>query len=73
MNQTIGGQIFGPWYDVLGFFVIALVFIYFATAAEGMPQEKKDKLPKFLLNKSTCVLLALIMVILGLGKGLKWW
>jgi hypothetical protein len=73
MNQTIGSQIFGPWYDVLGWFVVAAVFIYFVLSAEGMPREKREKLPKFLLNKSTCVLIALIMVILGVGKGLKWW
>lgn len=73
MGQTIGSQIFGPWYDVIGWVAASAIFFYLAVAAEGMPPNQKERLPAFLLNKKLCVGVGLFMALLGVGKVLKWW
>jgi len=73
MGQSVGGQIFGPWYDIIGWIIAAGVFFYFAISAESMPSQIKEKFPAFLLNKRLCASLGLLMAFLGIGKALDWW
>ena len=73
MGQTIGSQVFGQWYDIIGWFAGSAMFFYFAVAAEGMPPKQKEQLPAFLLDKKLCVVIGLFLALLGVGKLLKWW
>ncbi|MDR1528833.1 MAG: hypothetical protein LBS40_00170 [Burkholderiales bacterium] len=73
MGQTIGSQIFGSWYDVIGWVAGAALFFYLAVTVENMPPHQKERFPPFLLNKNICVVIALFMALLGVGKVLKWW
>lgn len=71
MGQTLGSQVFGAWYEVIVPAFIAVIFFYHAIAAENMPLEQKKKLPTFMLNKNTCILLGVMLTALSLGKALK--
>lgn len=72
MAQTFGSQVFGPWYDVIGWVAGSVLFFYCAVAAEGMPPHQKEKLPSFLLNKKVCVTIGILMALLGIGKAMQW-
>lgn len=66
MNQTLGSQYLGPWYDILGFVLFAGVFFYFAFASLPLPLEQR--LPPFLKNKKACVIFGLCFVGLAFYK-----
>jgi hypothetical protein len=54
MGQTIGNQIFGPWYDIIGWIAGSAIFFYFAVTVESMPLKQKERLPAFLLSSKSC-------------------
>ena len=68
MHPTIGSQVFGPWYDIAGWFIASAVSIYFAFLIETLPQNKKEKIPTFLLKKRNLFMMAFFMAILGVIK-----
>jgi len=70
--QTFGSQVFGPWYDVIGWFMISALFFYFAFGAERLPLHQKERLPSFLKNRKVCIIIGLLMALMGVGKALKW-
>ena len=70
MSQTYGSEIFGPWYDVIGWILAAGVFYYFAFAAESMPLSAKVKLPAFLMNKKLCIGIGTLMAAFGIYKAI---
>ena len=55
MSQTLGAQIFGPWYDIIGSAISAGVFYYWAYAVEYLPLSTKARLPAFMLSKKLCI------------------
>lgn len=73
MAQTFGSQVFGPWYDIVGWVFGSAMFFYFAFSADRLPIQQKEKLPAFLLNKSLCVVVGMLMALMGVGKFMKWW
>lgn len=73
MGQTLGGQLLGNWYDIIGWAVTSSVFFYIAFGASHFSVQQKEKLPAFLLNKKLCISIALIMALLSIGKTVQWW
>ena len=73
MGQTIGGQVFGPWYDVVGWAIGAATFAYFAIAGNNMPTQMKASLPAFLQDRTTNIVLSGLFAIAAVGKLLQWW
>jgi hypothetical protein len=71
MGQTFGSQVFGPWYDIIGWVAGAAVFFYLYFAADTMPMNKKANMPAFLTNKKVCLGLGLLMSIFAIVKGLQ--
>lgn len=65
MSQTYGSQIFGPWYDIIGWFFGSGIFYYLAFSAESMPLSLKTKLPAFLMNTKLCIGIATFLAALG--------
>ncbi|GGP28015.1 hypothetical protein [Silvimonas amylolytica] len=72
MGQTLGSQAFGVWYDIIGWFIGAAFFFYYAVAVKNMPPARKEKLPNFLHKPGVCVALGLFLAALGAGKWLGW-
>ncbi|KQV46698.1 hypothetical protein [Duganella sp. Root336D2] len=66
MNQTVGSQYLGPWYDIVGFVLFAGIFFYFAFAS--LPLQQEQRLPAFLKNKKLCVIVGLCAVGLAIYK-----
>lgn len=73
MQETVGGQLFGNWYNVLGWAAGAAVFAYFAIADKNMPQQFRSALPAFLQDRLTNVVLAVGFALAAVGKLLRWW
>lgn len=54
MTATIGSQLFGPWYDILGAVLMSGIFFYLAFAAPTFPLHLQKRVPAF-LSKRVCV------------------
>jgi len=65
MTGTLGSQLFGPWYDVLGGLLMAGVFFYLAFAQETFTLAVKQRIPAF-LSKRVCIVFGLCGVGLAL-------
>jgi 4-hydroxybenzoate polyprenyltransferase len=66
MHPTTGSQVFGSWYDIAHWFIASAIFIYFAFLIETLPQNKKEKIPKFFLKKRNLFMMASFMAMLGI-------
>ena len=73
MQQTIGSQLFGHWYDVAGWAIGAAVFAYFAVIGPRMPEPLKSMLPAFMQDRVTQVVFAALFAVAATGKLLRWW
>ena len=73
MQETVGGQLFGNWYNVLGWAAGAALFAYFAFAGKNLPQQLRSALPAFLQDRVTNVVLAVMFSLAAAGKLLRWW
>ncbi len=73
MGQTVGSQIFGPWYDIMFWAAGAATFFYFAVGVENMPPRQKALVPALLLNKKFCIGVGVFFALMGVGTALKWW
>jgi hypothetical protein len=73
MAQTVGSQIFGNWYDVIGWASASGLFFYIAFAAHTFPVQQRNMMPTFLLNKSFCISIGVLMGLASIGKALFWW
>ncbi|MBA9846587.1 hypothetical protein [Ralstonia pickettii] len=72
MTQTIGSQIFGPLYDVVGWVFATGLFVYFGLGAQGLPLEHRKNLPGWMLNKKICFPLAVLSTVFAVGKFAQW-
>jgi hypothetical protein len=68
MNQTLGSQIFGHWYDTVGYVITSGIFFYFAFALETIPLRTKELLPAFIKNKKICIAIGMIIATFGIYK-----
>lgn len=73
MQETVGGQLFGNWYNVMGWAAGAVAFAYFAIADKNMPPQLKAALPAFLQDRVTNGVLAVVFALAATGKLLRWW
>lgn len=73
MQETVGGQLLGNWYNVVGWGVGAVVFAYFAIAGQHMPDQLKAALPAFLQDRVTNSVLAAVFGLAAVAKLLRWW
>jgi hypothetical protein len=71
MAQTFGSQIFGPWYDVIGWIIGSGLFFYFAVAVESMPLTRKNRFPPFLLSKKFCIILGCFLAAMGIYNAIN--
>ncbi len=71
--MTVGSQLLGNWYDVIGWVMVAGVFIYLAMTLDGMPAGRRKKLPTFMQSKASCLLFAGLMLIMAVAKYFMWW
>lgn len=71
MGQTLGSQILGSWYDVIGLAVIAAVFFQLAISADTLSVAKKESLPAFVSNKKICFSLGCVMSLMAILKWLE--
>lgn len=60
MNQTIGSQLFGPWYDIAFFVLLAGLFFGAAFRFSTLPIHLRNRIPLFLQDKATCLILGML-------------
>jgi hypothetical protein len=73
MGQTVGSQIVGSWYDIIGYVFASAMSFYWAIAAQNMPPHQKERLPAILKNRKFCIGFGLLLALMSIGKVLKWW
>jgi hypothetical protein len=56
MTATVGSQLFGPWYDILGYVLTSGMFFYLAFATPTLALSVKNRIPAF-LSKRFCLVL----------------
>lgn len=71
--MTVGGQLLGEMYLVIGWLLAAGAFAYLAMKLETMPPGQRKKLPTFMQSKGSCLLVALLMLIMAVAKYFKVW
>lgn len=55
-------------YDVVGWVFATGLFVYFGLGAQGLPLERRNNLPRWMLNKKICFSLAVLTAIFAVGK-----
>jgi hypothetical protein len=73
MQETVGAQLFGNWYSVVGWSASAALFAYFAIVDKNLSQPLRTSLPPFLQDRLTNVVLASGCALAAVGKFMHWW
>lgn len=73
MGQTFGSQVFGSWYDVIGWGIGSAIFVLLALRVDSLTPKTKETLPAFLQDKKTNFILAAVFALAAIAKALRWW
>jgi hypothetical protein len=68
MEQTIGSQVFGVWYNILGWAIASSIFFYLAVSADNLPPKIKERFPAIFLNKKFCTSMGIFFAVLAIVK-----
>jgi len=73
MGATLGGQVFGNWYDVATWAAFSAAFFYWAYMVPSLSIQLRERLPSFMRSKIACLIIGSLMAVVSIGKALQWW